>query len=440
MSPWINIVCILVVLSTTLAIPSDRVESLPGIGRLAQKTYAGFINVNQKYGAYLYYYFVESQNKPTDPVVLWLQGGPGCSSLFGCFVENGPILIRSDGSFVANPWSWTTNSSMLWIDSPVGSGYSYVNIPSGYATNERTIAEELYIALYTFFFQLHPEYSKLPFYIFGESYAGKYVPWLTWTVIEKNANATNKINLKGIGIGNGWVNPYYQTGSYGPFLYANGLINAVELDAAIATYILYKGLIDIGAYVEAEDIGNLLLETLMAAAGGIEPYDIRKTRDPTDPLQAALQVYLNRPDVKKKMNAGNAEWQMCNPVPLYALLGDLARSAEKLFPKILATKLPVLLYNGNYDLICNYFGTNDWTNAMEWPYSAAWHVAKNQTWTVSGQLAGYYRSASSLTQLVVDGAGHMVPFDQGRNAHAMLYQFMQGFFHPELGTQKKEIS
>jgi hypothetical protein len=73
------IICVLCCLSTAFATPSDRIESLPGIGRLAQKTYAGFINVNRKYGAYLYYYFVESQNKPTDPVVLWLQGGPGCS-------------------------------------------------------------------------------------------------------------------------------------------------------------------------------------------------------------------------------------------------------------------------------------------------------------------------------------------------------------------------
>jgi carboxypeptidase C (cathepsin A) len=95
-------------------------------------------------------------------------------------------------------------------------------------------------------------------------------------------------------------------------------------------------------------------------------------------------------------------------IALFALLGDLARSSEKLFPKILATKLPVLLYNGNYDLICNYFGTRDWTNAMEWPYSHAWAIAKNQTWSVAGQLAGFFRSASSLTQLVVDGAGHMV--------------------------------
>jgi carboxypeptidase C (cathepsin A) len=93
---------------------------------------------------------------------------------------------------------------------------------------------------------------------------------------------------------------------------------------------------------------------------------------------------------------------------LFALLGDLARSSEKLFPKILATKLPVLLYNGNYDLICNYFGTRDWTNAMDWPYRQAWSVAKNQTWSVAGQFAGYYRAASTLTQLVVDGAGHMV--------------------------------
>jgi len=395
----------------------DEIKSLPGIDNVSGKTYGGFVEVNEKYGANLYYYFVESQNSPTDPVVLWLQGGPGCSSLFGCFVENGPNIIQKDGSFKSNPYSWTTNSSMIWIDSPVGTGYSFVKKSSGYANDEKTIANELYIALSTFFFKLHPEYSKLPFYIFGESYAGKYVPWLTDTIINMNLNSSQKINLKGIGVGDGWVNPYYQTGSYAPFLYANDLINEVELVTADGIYDSYKGLVDVGLYELADTIGNMLLSLVAAEAGGVEVYDIRKTEDPTDPLMDKLQTYLNKPEVKKMMNAGDSSWTACADAPYFALMGDITRSSEKLFPKILAANIPVLIYNGNYDLICNYFGTQTWLSVLDWPYSKEFLNARNQTWNVGSSQAGYYKSANILTHLIVLNAGHMSPYDQPKNCN-----------------------
>jgi carboxypeptidase C (cathepsin A) len=168
-------------------------------------THAGFINVSPQDGAFLYYYFLESQNDPsTDPVFLWLQGGPGCSSLFGLFVENGPQIVDANGNFSPNLYGWTTNASMLWIDSPVGTGYSYVQ-NGDYARNEQTVSADLYTALYTFFFELYPQYSQNDFYVFGESYGGKYVPWLASTIITENGNAQNAINLKGIGMGDGWT-------------------------------------------------------------------------------------------------------------------------------------------------------------------------------------------------------------------------------------------
>jgi carboxypeptidase C (cathepsin A) len=91
------------------------------------------------------------------------------------------------------------------------------------------IAADTYNLLAAFFFTLHPEYSKNKFYIFGESYAGKYVPWLAYTILQNNTRSGNKINLSGIGVGDGLVAPYYQVPSYGDFLYSNNLINAVEL-------------------------------------------------------------------------------------------------------------------------------------------------------------------------------------------------------------------
>jgi len=100
-----------------------------------------------------------------------------------------------------------------------------------------------------------------------------------------------------------------------------------------------------------------------------------------------------------------------------------------LLPNIL-TQIPVLLYNGNYDLICDIDGTTWWSNQMAWPLQQQYINARNQTWSVAGQTAGWYRGAGMLIQLGVYNAGHMVPFDQPQNSQAMLYQFIAGGFKP----------
>jgi len=404
-----------------------RVEGLPGIGRFQEKVYAGYFEVNKEYGAHLYYYFVESQSNPlTDPTVLWLQGGPGCSSLFGAFVENGPHIIDANGNFNNNSYSWNTKANMLWIDQPVGSGYSYVENSDGYVTTEKTMAVELYSAL-TQFFAMLPQYNK-NFYVFGESYAGKYIPSLCHYIWKQNQQKPKVfLNLKGIAMGDGWVYPYYQTGSYAPFLYANNLINEVELDLAELDYEAYKALIDAGLDLLADDAGNILLTTL---AGDLDVYDIRYTNgDPTDPLADALGDYLNEPAVQKLMNAGDQTWTMCGNDAYFGLLDDLEQSVANLLPDLLTT-YPVMNYNGNMDLICNYFGTNEWTKHIGWPGQQTYNKASNHTWIVDGTAAGYYKSGGNLTHLIIDNAGHMAPFSQPKNTQNMLYTFIAGAFKP----------
>jgi len=385
-------------------------------------TYSGFVQVNQQYDANLFYYFIESQNNPsTDPVILWLQGGPGCSSLFGCFVENGPSLINADGSFSDNAYSWTRNASVLYVDQPVGTGYSYVS-DDEYVTDEATMGKELYILLYSFFFTLHPEYSKNDFWITGESYGGKYVPWITFTILTNNNNTSNKkINLVGIGIGDGYINPYIQDCSNAPYLYHNGLINSIELAEFEVMCDVVDALIDASLYDEAMYASNIMFNVLMAQAGLGDPYDIRKSSDPTEPLQDALTDYLNEPSVMKQFNATQSPgWQACNTDPYFALINDFARSSEILLPMILA-QIPIYLYSGNYDLICNWEGTAELASSLQWPHQNDWNNAKNQTWvTAEGQTAGWYKISNGFAHIIVEGAGHMVPYDQPQSAFDLI--------------------
>lgn len=411
--------------SATISDAPDLVPYLDGIGNLDHRVYSGYVNVDAKHGAHLYYLFFESLNSPsTDPLVIWLNGGPGCSSLFGAFIENGPFSIDANATTTGlhrNPFSWTAKANVLYIDQPVGTGFSYVVNPTGYVTSEKKMATELYVLLHTFLFKLHPEFSHHDLYIFGESYAGKYIPSISDYILQQNANTSETINLRGIGIGDGWVSPYWQTGSYASFLWSNRLITEKQLHEADLVNTEYQKLIDKKMYIAAAELGNLLLEGLVLAAGGVDVYDVRTKKDPTDPLSSALTSYLNRHTVQDQLHVGSHHWKSCGAI----LLTDEARSVETLLPRLLAN-MTVLLYNGNQDLICNYLGTAVWSSKIQWPHQKEYNEAEYKPWFVDSTFRGIIRQAATLSFLILNDAGHFVPYNLPQISQEMLYRFIDG--------------
>lgn len=145
--------------------------------------YAGYLDVDVSHGRNLFYWFAESQKSPTsDPLVLWLNGGPGCSSLGGMFTENGPFVVQNDSSTVKlSPTSWNLVANMLWIEAPAGVGFSYSDDRSDYNTGDLQTAKDNLQAILRFF-QKYPNFADREFYIAGESYAGKPIQWQLTTV------------------------------------------------------------------------------------------------------------------------------------------------------------------------------------------------------------------------------------------------------------------
>jgi len=185
----------------------------------------GYINVNQKYNANLFYWMFLSNNNPqTDPVVLWLTGGPGCSSELAIFFENGPWTIdKTTLQLIPNPYSWNNNVSILYVDQPAGTGFSYAN--QYYISNETQVATEMYTFIQSFMTKF-PQFKNNPFFVTGESYAGHYVPAVSSYIITENANGKNpKINLQGVAIGDGFIDPVKTAKSWGPYAYYHGLIS-----------------------------------------------------------------------------------------------------------------------------------------------------------------------------------------------------------------------
>lgn len=202
-------------------------------------TRSGYLNVGVKdsksalgfifYGAL----GVAAEDLKNRPTIIWLNGGPGCSSQFGNFYELGPLYVNqtSTGQFVftQNTHAWSNEFNTIFVDQPIGTGISYAESSSDIPTNMDGVAEqfshalnELYNSPDGCFNQLGLNANDTPLFLYGESYAGKYTPSIAAALVQ----AGNKFNLRGIGIGDGFTVPYYVVGALSPFAHINGLTNA----------------------------------------------------------------------------------------------------------------------------------------------------------------------------------------------------------------------
>lgn len=186
------------------------------------ESYSGYLTVDDDRGSNLFFWFFPAANGAANaPVLLWLQGGPGMSSLYGLFEEHGPFSVSKAQTLDRRRHTWASTHSMLYVDNPVGTGFSFTS--DGYNTDQTAVGRNMYEALLQFF-ALFPEYRKNDFYITGESYAGKYVPAVSYTIHQNNPNASIKINLKGLAIGNGFIDPINQV-VWSENLYQYGVID-----------------------------------------------------------------------------------------------------------------------------------------------------------------------------------------------------------------------
>lgn len=381
----------------------------------------GFINANQKYGVNYFYWLFNSRNNETNaPLVLWLTGGPGCSSELAIFFENGPWTVNKDLTLSPNQYGWNAEAHLLFVDQPGGTGFSYVTNKHGYVTNEDQVAEDAYTFLQNFF-NKNPQYKNVDFYITGESYAGHYIPAISHYIWKMNQNAANpKINLKAIAIGNGWIDPLVQVNSYAPYLYYNNLIDQSTVQRANYQYQSCAQDIQNKDYDSAFYDCNQVMRTCLQAAGNINVYDIRK------PCIGSLCYdfdsiadWLNLPSVRQKLGVGDRTWESCATNVYQNLIDDFEVSYTSLLPDLLST-YRVVFYNGEYDFTCNYYGAAALLDGLQWPGQSGFQNANNHTWTVNNTPAGTVRSYGNLTFLRVFNAGHMVPHDVPQNALDLL--------------------
>ncbi|XP_066156894.1 vitellogenic carboxypeptidase-like [Euwallacea fornicatus] len=379
------------------------------------ESYAGYFTVDAAYGSNIWFWFFPSADNITeDPVVLWLNGGPGASSLNGLFIENGPFIVNENGSVSFREYSWHLNHSVIFIDQPVGTGFSFTT--DGLAKNETKVGDDMYSAL-TQFFQLFPNLQNNSFYISGESYAGKYLPAIGYTILKKNPVAEVKLNLQGILIGDGWTDPEHQV-DYGPFLYNTGLISAAvkvqideQKDLAVAA-------IQDAQWSEAQKHIN----TIYSLTDEVSETNIYNYIEDYDD-SAEWAELLTTTEYRAAIHVGSTLYG--DKGAGEALEEDVPKSVVPWVEELLEN-YPVLVFTGQLDIICGYPMVLDYLKTLNFTGADEFSKSTRKIWHVDDEAAGYVRTGGNLVELMVRNAGHMVPRDQPKWGYDLVYRFTRG--------------
>lgn len=245
--------------------------SLESTLRNAGKQTWGYVEVRP--GANMFwwlYYTTATEDYTKRPLILWLQGGPGGSSAgFGNFMEIGPLDVNLNN----RTYSWVNYANVLFVDNPVGSGFSYVNDTKLLCKNNSQITADL-ITMMSQFLDKVPEFQDVPLYIFSESYGGKMAAQFTLRLYKKIMTKKIKCNLKGVSLGDSWISPEDSVLTWAPYLFSTSLIDNAGFAAINASAYNVKDAIAKGQWVEATELFDKTEAIIGQYTNGVDVYNI----------------------------------------------------------------------------------------------------------------------------------------------------------------------
>jgi len=402
-----------------------------GIGKFP--SFAGFALVRPETNNNLFWWYFPAQNGDKNaPLLLWLQGGPGGASLFGLFSEMGPLELKSPlGPATQRPTHWNKEYAMIFIDNPVGAGFSFTTEDAGYATNTKVdVAKDLWVCMLQFY-TIFDDVAANDFYITGESYGGHYVPAFGAYIHAMNQQAGDrKINLKGVAIGDGWIDPVNQVKGYADLVFNFGLASVSEKEVVQEYVDRIEGAILLGDTTSAFNIWDEMLN------GDIYPYanyfhNITGSNDYDNVLRInapeSFEYYssfVNQASVRKAIHVGNATLNDGSQCEKH-LVPDVMRSLKSELA-ILMENYKVLVYSGALDIIIGAALTELFLPTIEWSGSEEFIASKKIIWSVNSEIAGYVNSVRNFTYVIVRNGGHILPYDQPENCLDMIDRFVKG--------------
>ncbi|XP_057979550.1 serine carboxypeptidase-like 27 [Malania oleifera] len=421
----------------------EKINKLPGQPEnVGFAQYSGYVTVNRIAGRALFYWLIESpasRSPESRPLLLWLTGGPGCSSVaYGAAEEIGPFRIRPDGkTLFLNPYSWNNLANLLFLESPAGVGFSYSNTSSDlYTAGDQRTAEDAYTFLVNWF-ERFPQYKHRAFYIAGDSYAGHYVPQLSKIVYEKNKGIKNPIiNFKGFLVGNAVTDDYHDLFGTFEYWWTHGLISD-------STYRMLQVACDLGSSQHPSIECMKALSEAEAEQGDIDLYSIytrpcnntsstRRTIRGHYPWMSRAydpcterysNLYFNLPEVQQALHANvtgiSYPWKTCSDI-VGNYWADSPLSMLPIYKELIAAGLRIWVYSGDTDAVVPVTATRYSINALKLPTVVNWYP-----WNDDGKVGGWSQVYQGLTLVTITGAGHEVPVLRPREAFILLRSFLE---------------
>lgn len=423
---------------------ADKITSLPGQPVVSFDQYAGYVTVNQKEGRALFYWLTEANRKISSklPLVLWLNGGPEASSIaYGASEEIGPLRIHKDASSLyLNKYAWNKFANLLFLESPVGVGFSYTNTTSNlYDNGDKRTAEDA-LAFLINWFQRFPQYNYREFYIWGESYAGHYVPQLAKKVYEYNKGNSNPfINLKGLMVGNPIIDDYYDSIGRIQYWWTVALISDAtynnimkncnfkqqNFSAACQKYLGYALNTEFGN-IDQSDIYTPVCTQPIARSRKSFP---RRTAGYDPCIENYAEIYYNRPDVQTALHANTTHipynWTGLSET-FNTNWTDSEFSILPIYTELIAAGLKIWVYSGDVDTKVPVTSTRVSLNQLSLPVKIPWYP-----WYLNNQTVGGWTEVyEGLTFATIRGAGHEVPHFQPERALKLFQSFIMGHSLP----------
>jgi vitellogenic carboxypeptidase-like protein len=335
------------------------------------------------------------------------------------FYELGPWRVTKSLTLEPNPGSWNRIFGLIFLDNPIGTGFSVASTPQEIPTDQKGVAKHLFAAI-TRFVQLDPVFKHRPIYITGESYAGKYVPAIGYYILEKNAKLkdSERVNLAGLAIGDGLTDPVTQVVTHAANAYYVGLINERQKRELEKAQLEAVSLVHKGNWSEAADARNNALRLLSNMTGLATLYDYSRKVPYEDDL---VEKFLSIAEVKKALGVNESfVYEVCSDIVGDILHADVMKSVKYMVEKLLRENTKVLLYQGQRDLRDGVVQVEVWVKTIKWEGIVEFLNAEREIWKVNEEVAGYVQKWKSLTNVVVLGAGHLLPTDQPLNSQAMI--------------------
>ncbi|KAI0123616.1 Alpha/Beta hydrolase protein [Xylariales sp. AK1849] len=410
-------------------------ETTPGVNQ-----YSGYLTVGENMN--MWFWFFEARNSPTTaPLAAWFNGGPGCSSMIGLFQENGPCQFYNGASTPSlNPYSFNEVANMLYVDQPIGTGFSY---GTDSVTSTVTAAPFVWKLIQAFFTQF-PQYENRDFGLFTESYGGHYGPEFSHYIEAQNTGIANgtvkgeKINLIAVGINNGLYDEKIQYKADIEFAYNNSyrsLISAAQAEKLNTAYtskclpLLEEctGLTGtVSACSQAFNTCDDDIDEVIYNSADFDPYDVRASSNDPNPPET-YTTYLASAAVKKAIGAASTYTECPDSVnSKFFTTGDYPRSFVETISEVVQSGIRVLTWAGDADFICNWVGNYAVANAITYSGSAQFKAKELAPYTVDGKEMGQFKTVDNLSFIRVYAAGHEVPYYQPKLALQAFNQTMHG--------------